>query len=210
MSKKNKYDELANFIVQLVGGKENIQYVTHCVTRLRINVNDTTKVDTKKIEEIEGCLGVQWSGNQLQIIIGQAVADAYKRVVEVNNLQDTGSSQKPSNNEKKNPVIAILDIVAGCITPVIPGLIAGGFFQILVLLTTMAGLISEGSSIHTVLTFVGNTPFYFLPVFIGGYTAKKLGGNQTMGMIVGAMFLHPDFISGLAEGPLSIFGLSNL
>ena len=77
----------------------------------------------------------------------------------------------------------------------------------LVLLTTMAGLISEGSSIHTVLTFVGNTPFYFLPVFIGGYTAKKLGGNQTMGMIVGAMFLHPDFISGLAEGPLSIFGL---
>lgn len=207
MSKKNKYDELANFIVQLVGGKENIQYVTHCVTRLRINVNDTTKVDTKKIEEIEGCLGVQWSGNQLQIIIGQAVADAYKRVVEVNNLQDTGSSQKPSNNEKKNPVIAILDIVAGCITPVIPGLIAGGFFQILVLLTTMAGLISEGSSIHTVLTFVGNTPFYFLPVFIGGYTAKKLGGNQTMGMIVGAMFLHPDFISGLAEGPLSIFGL---
>ena len=128
MSKKNKYDELANFIVQLVGGKENIQYVTHCVTRLRINVNDTTKVDTKKIEEIEGCLGVQWSGNQLQIIIGQAVADAYKRVVEVNNLQDTGSSQKPSNNEKKNPVIAILDIVAGCITPVIPGLIAGGFF----------------------------------------------------------------------------------
>ena len=47
-SKKNKYDELANFIVQLVGGKENIQYVTHCVTRLRINVNDTTKVDTKK------------------------------------------------------------------------------------------------------------------------------------------------------------------
>lgn len=207
MSKKNKYDELANFIVQLVGGKENIQYVTHCVTRLRINVNDTTKVDTKKIEEIEGCLGVQWSGNQLQIIIGQAVADAYKRVVEVNNLQDTGSSQKPSNNEKKNPVIAILDIVAGCITPVIPGLIAGGFFQILVLLTTMAGLISEGSSIHTVLTFVGNTPFYFLPVFIGGYTAKKLGGNQTMGMIVGAMFLHPDFISGLAEGTLSIFGL---
>lgn len=71
MSKKNKYDELANFIVQLVGGKENIQYVTHCVTRLRINVNDTTKVDTKKIEEIEGCLGVQWSGNQLQIIIGK-------------------------------------------------------------------------------------------------------------------------------------------
>lgn len=207
MSKKNKYDELANSIVQLVGGKENIQYVTHCVTRLRINVNDTTKVDTKKIEEIEGCLGVQWSGNQLQIIIGQTVADAYKRVVEVNNLQDTGSAQKTSNNEKKNPVIAILDIVAGCITPVIPGLIAGGFFQIFVLLATMAGLISEGSSTHTVLTFVGNTPFYFLPVFVGGYTAKKLGGNQTMGMLVGAMFLHPDFNSGLAEGPLSIFGL---
>lgn len=215
MNKKNQFDDMANHIVEYVGGKENILYVTHCVTRLRINVKSTDKVDIEKIKKLHGCLGTQWSGNQLQLIIGQSVSDAYDHVMSVNKLSEVAENSEVNikdvetntKNKKKNPVIAILDIVAGCITPVIPGLIAGGFFQILVLLATMCGWLTAGSSTHTVLTFVGNVPFYFLPVFVGGYTAKKLGGNQTMGMIIGAIFLHPDFISALSEGNLSVFGI---
>ncbi|MGN1388786.1 MAG: PTS transporter subunit EIIC [Bulleidia sp.] len=211
MSKDTRFDELADHVVDLTGGKENIEYVTHCVSRLRINVRDTSAVKTEEIRKIPGVVGVQWSGKQLQIIIGQAVEDAYRKVLAVNHLPEGGGStavrEPEKKTEKKNPVIAVLDIVAGCITPVIPGLIAGGFFQILIMLATMAGWLDTSSSTYTVLSFVGNTPFYFLPIFVGGYTARKLGGNQTLGMIAGAILLHPNFVSALSEGSLTIFSL---
>lgn len=211
MKKENRYDQLAEKIVGLVGGKENIITLGHCVTRLRFNVRDKSKVDTEAVKKLPGCLGVQWSGDQLQVIIGQAVGDAYQLVLQKHKLDDLAGGEVPADVEapkpKKNRVIDLLDLVAGCITPVVPALIAGGFIQIVVLLGTTFGLLAEGSGTHTVLTFAGNAPFYFLPIYIGGYTAKKLGGNTSLGMIVGALFIHPDFIAALEAGPLNIFGI---
>lgn len=211
MKKEERYEKLATDIVGLVGGKENIITVGHCVTRLRFNVRDKSKVQTEAVKKLPGCLGVQWSGDQLQVIIGQAVGDAYQLVLKKHGLDDLAGGEVPADapapKQNKNKVIAVLDLVAGCITPIVPALIAGGFIQIIVLLGTMSGLLAEGSGTHTVLTFAGNAPFYFLPIYVGGFTAKKLGGNTSLGMIVGALFIHPDFIAALDAGPLDIFGI---
>ena len=70
MAKKNKYEDLSNRVIGLVGEKENITFFTHCVTRLRLTVKDKSLVNVKEIEKIEGVIGCQWVGDQFQIIIG--------------------------------------------------------------------------------------------------------------------------------------------
>ena len=78
----NKYDVLVQNIVDCVGGKENVEFFTHCVTRLRFNVKDQSLVKMEEIEKMPGALGAQWQNGQLQIIIGQSVGDVYKAICE--------------------------------------------------------------------------------------------------------------------------------
>ena len=80
------YNEIADQIVNLVGGKDNIAFFTHCVTRLRFNVKDESKVNKDGVDKLPSVLGSQWQNGQLQVIIGQAVGDVYKLVCEKKDL----------------------------------------------------------------------------------------------------------------------------
>lgn len=207
---EGRYDELADKIVGLVGGKENIQTLTHCVTRLRFNVKDKTPVDLESIKKLPGAMGAQWSGDQLQVIIGQSVGDAYNLVCKKHGLGGGGSVNEDLGDapKKKFSVSMILDTIAGCITPTIPLLMAGGFLKILVILCEFAGILTAGQPTHTVLSFAGDAAFYFLPIFVGGNAAKKLGGSQALGMMLGAIFVHPNFIAAVGAGEaLNVFGI---
>ena len=209
MAKKERFEELTNSVIDLIGGKDNIVFFTHCVTRLRFNVKDKGGVNEEAIEKIPGVIGCQWSGDQFQIIIGQAVGDAYDLI-----CKKTGLAQQEAINEnldqpkKKISFATIMDGISGCITPCIPVLIGAGMIKIIVMVCEMLGILVDGNPTHTVLTFVGDAGFYFLPVMIGGYTAKKFGGNTALGILLGAMFIHPTFISAVTDGTaLSVFGL---
>lgn len=208
--KQERYEELADKIVGLVGGKDNIQTVTHCVTRLRFNVKNKELVDLDAVKELPGAMGAQWSGEQLQVIIGQSVGDAYDLVCKKHGLDAGGAVNEDLGDapKKKLSVSIVLDTIAGCITPTIPLLMAGGFLKILVILGEFTGLLTAGQPTHTVLSFAGDAAFYFLPIFVGSNAAKKLGGNPALGMMLGAILIHPDFIAAIGAGEaLSIFGL---
>lgn len=202
MSKKERYENLACSVIDLIGGKDNVSFFTHCVTRLRFNLKDKSLVKMEEIEKIEGVVGCQWSGDQLQIIIGQAVGDAYQLICKKTGLaQQEGISENLDKGEKKKfSINMIFDAVSGCITPLIPVLIGAGFIKIIILIGEMAGILTPGGSTHTVLTFVGDAGFYFLPVFVGATAAKKFGANMGLGMLMGAIFIHPSFIAAVAEG----------
>lgn len=210
MAKNKDYNELADKIVGLAGGKENISFVTHCVTRLRITVKSKDGIDLESIKKLGGVLGAQWQGDQLQIIIGQSVADAYDLVCKKNGLTGAGSvdENKGDDKKKKLSVGLVLDTLSGCITPTIPLLMAGGFLKIVVILGELLGLLTAGQPTHTVLSFAADAAFYFLPIFVGATTAKKVGANQALGMLMGAILIHPNFIAAIGAGEaLNIFGL---
>lgn len=209
MAKKERYEDLANSVIDLVGGKDNITFFTHCVTRLRFNVKDKSAVKKEDIEKIQGVMGCQWSGNQLQIIIGQAVGDAYQLICKKTGLESQESvNENLDGGKKKFSINAIFDGISGCITPLIPVLIGAGFIKIIILLGELSGLLTAGGATHTVLTFVGDAGFYFLPVFVGATAAKKFGANMGLGMLMGAIFIHPSFISAITEGTaLTVYGI---
>ena len=156
-------------------------------------------------------MGCQWVGDQYQIIIGQAVGDAYNLIAEKTGLakQDAVQEDLGDAPKKKFSINTVFDAISGCITPLIPVLIGAGFIKIIVLLGEQFGLLAAGMPTHTVLTFVGDAGFYFLPVFIGATAAKKFGANMGLGMLIGAMLIHPNFIAAVTEGTaLDVFGIS--
>lgn len=211
MAKKN-YDELADKILGLIGGKENISFLTHCVTRLRFELKDQSLVDMEKIKAVPGVLGAQWSGVQLQIIIGQAVADAYNALCEKTGIAKQAAIDEnlddPAGDTKKISAAVILDKFSGCLTPLIPMMIGAGMIKVLTMVLSMMGLVTADSPTYAVLSFVGDAAFYFFPVMIGATAAKKFGANMGIGMMLGAILIHPSFVAMVTGGAaINLFGL---
>lgn len=202
----NKYEQLATEIVGLVGGKDNIAYFTHCVTRLRFNLKDQGLGQVDAITKLPGVLGAQWQNGQLQVIIGQAVADAYKLICEKHDLaaekpvdealDDTASLRKKGI---KGIIDRIFDGISGSLTPLIPVLIGCGMIKVLLIILDMIGVSAE-SGTYQLLNFAGDAGFYFLPVLVGAFAAKKFGANMGLGMVLGAMLIYPGFVSGVGAG----------
>ena len=128
-----KYNELAQTILENVGGEENISNMTHCMTRLRFNLKDQSKVNEESLKSMTGVLGVVQSGGQYQIIIGQTVNKVYNNLLEL-----TGKAQEQEEveaKEEKEPFTLkglgnkVLDYLAGSLTPLIPVLIAASMFK---------------------------------------------------------------------------------
>ena len=101
MAKKN-YEKLAKEIVRYIGGPENVNALVHCATRLRFKVKNTQNVDKKKLEQLEGVITVLDSGGQIQVVIGQHVADVYDTIFEVTDLKKENPSDAEESGEKKN------------------------------------------------------------------------------------------------------------
>jgi phosphotransferase system glucose/maltose/N-acetylglucosamine-specific IIC component/phosphotransferase system IIB component len=179
------------------------------MTRLRLNIIDKSRVQIDEIKKINGVLGAVYSGDQLQIIIGQDVADVYEKFCVIGGFAKQKAVEENLDGAKtKFSIKSIFEAIAGCVTPVIPVLIGGGFIKIVVLLGNLIGLLPEESGTYIVLTFLGDAAFYFLPVFIGATAAKRFKANMGLGMLVGAMLIHPTFVNAVSEGTaLTIFGI---
>lgn len=212
MAKKD-FGALAQAVIEQVGGKENITYLTHCITRLRFNLKDRGLADLEKIKGVSGVLGVQWSGDQLQIIIGQSVEDAYNAICEKTGLEkreavDENLDGDLAGTKKKISVASVLDKFSGCLTPLIPMMVGSGMIKVLIMVLTMTGLLSTESATYTSLTFISDAGFYFFPILIGATAAKKFGANMGIGMMLGGILVHPTFVALVSAGTeVSIFGL---
>lgn len=205
--KNNKYDMLTDEIVNLVGGKENVSRFSHCITRLRFDVKDKGLVKAEQIEKIGGVVGVRWSGDQLQIIIGNNVGDVYDVICKKHGLAKAEVVKENLDEPKKKfSVASFIDMIAGCVIPLVPILMGAGMIKVFCLLAVQAGILDAAGSTYKVLDFVNNAAFYFLPVFVGATAAKKFGANIGMGMLIGAMLIHPTFIASVGEG-LTIFNI---
>ena len=209
MRKNKKFDEMSDKIIEYIGGKENISFCTYCMTRLRFNLKDINLAQVKEIDQLEGVMGYQWQGDQLQIIIGSSVEDVYKLICEKTNLAKEDLIMENIDGVKKKISIGtLIEGIAGCVQPLLPVLIGAGMLKVILILGELSNILIIGSGTHTVLSFASDAGFYFLPVFAGMSSAKKFNTNQGLGMLIGAILIHPAFASAtLAGSGLSVFGI---
>lgn len=212
MAKESKFKNLADHIITLVGGKDNITFFTHCITRLRFNLKDKDMADVKAIEGLKEVVGVKWSGEQLQVIIGTEVGDAYKLICQENGLQaEEGIDENldgKAAGKKKFSLNAVIDGISGCITPILPMLVGSGMIKVILVLLTQFNMMGAENPTYATLNFVADAAFYFLPVAVGVTGAKKFGANMAIGLLLGAALVHPNFVAMVgAGGEISIFGI---
>lgn len=205
-----KYNALADHVIGLVGGKENILSFTHCVTRLRFNLKDTPKAKTEQIKKLEHTVGTKWAGNQLQIIIGTDVANAYKAILEKNNMQElTSSGNAPATKGKKKfRPQAVIEAITGCVIPLIPAFMGVSLVKTLGILLNFMGILSAESSTYMMLDMVGTAGMYFMPILVAYTAAKKFGATEVLAMALCSLMLAPSFVENVTNSAaMTIWGI---
>lgn len=214
MAKEN-YSRLAKEVVSAVGGKDNIESVSNCITRLRFILKDDTIPDEKKVKAISGVKGVMNQGGQYQVIIGTHVSQVVDFVRTEAELSDGGvqeSAADTSNTSKakgaKGAFNSFFKTISGSIMPMLGLMIAGGIIKGLLTVLATTGVLSNESGTYLILYAASDAVLYFMPVIVGFTCGKLFGCNQYITAVIGATFLYPNLLTAVAaEGGISFLGL---
>lgn len=203
MEENMNYEELGAKILELVGGKDNVTGLTHCATRLRFNLKDTSKAQTATLKSTAGVLGVVENGGQYQIVIGNDVNHVYKPIADVCKLSgsasDNGSGGKQEQPEEKKGIGArLIDTITGIFTPILPAITAAGMLKAVLALLVAFKWIENTDSSYQVINFMADAAFYFLPILLANSAAKKFNCNPYLAMMLGGILLHPSFVDMVA------------
>lgn len=201
------YKALAQDIIRLIGGTENIRQLTHCATRLRFEFYDKGKADAKKIEALQGVISVVEKGGQFQIIIGNEVQSVFRAIK--SEMKDTPHNDTPeTGGEKPSIVNRIISVISTTFTPVIPALIGGGMIKAVLSILVLFSLVNETSSTYEIINFISDAPFYFMPVLLAYGAAMKFQCSPIMAMTLACALLHPTWNSIVEAGEsISFFGI---
>lgn len=195
---KKDYAALAAFILEHVGGKENVVSLTHCVTRLRFRLKDEAKADTQALKNKDGVIDVIQKGGQYQVVIGNDVEDAYDAVLALGIGGSGEVPPDPAETGKQSFINRFIALISGIFTPLL-GLMCGcGILKGLIAFLGALGVISTSSGTYIIINSIGDVSFYFFPVFVAYTAADKFGMNHFVGMAIGAALLHPN-IAALAK-----------
>lgn len=194
-----KYEELVNFIIKNIGGKENVISLTHCVTRLRFQLKDESKANDEVLKANDGIITVMHTAGQYQIVIGNHVGDVYETI-----LPKLGLSGEVVETKNKTSIKdKFADLVSSIFMPAIGMLCACGMIKGLNTILSFAGIYSSTSGLYTLIDAIGDSIFYFFPVIIGYTSAKKFKLTPFVGMVIGLALCYPT-ING---ADLSIVGI---
>ncbi len=194
--------ELAKEILEHTGGSGNITQLNNCATRLRMNFKDESKIDLNKIKQINGVLGAAKKSGQYQIIIGTDVSNVCDEIRKMGQIDESAVPMK-----KAGKLDTLMDIFASIFTPVIPAITAAGMIKAILVICVLLGMNKE-SQVYSVLNFIADAGFYFMPVMLAFSSAKKLGCNPYLAVMIGGVLLHPNFAKMVSAGdPVFFLGI---
>ena len=208
-----KYTELAQDILDHVGGRDNVSSLKHCVTRLRFTLKDEDKADTDYLMQRDGVVTVVKAGGQYQVVIGNHVPDVYAEVLAVGGLQGAGTVDADEGDAvKKNPLDAFIDIVSSIFQPFLGPLAAAGIIKgVVAILTATLGWTAANNGVALVLTAAGDGFFQFLPMMIALNAARKFKMNDFTALAIAAAMVYPNLeasVTALGKaGAANFFGL---
>ena len=201
------YKRLAEQILEAVGGKGNVTFVAHCITRLRFNLKDESKADDAVVEAIDGVVGVQHAAGQYQVIIGPGVDQAYDEVLALTGQAESVTVDAEAE-DKPHGLAAVMKVISGVMMPVLPALTACGIVSALAVVLKTTEVLSPEDGLYTLINTIGNACLHFFPVIVAGSAAKFFGMDTWLGCVLGAVMIHPNFTAiAAAGGTIDIFGM---
>lgn len=205
-----KYTEDVRQLLELIGGKENIQAVSHCMTRMRFVLVDEKKADARAIEKIRSVKGTFTQAGQYQVIIGNDVAVFYNEFTAYAGIEGVSKDAvKAAARTNQNPLQKIMSALGEIFAPLIPALICGGlvlgFRNIIGEINFFAGGTKSLADIsqfwagtYSFLWLIGEAVFHLLPVGIVWSITKKMGTTQILGIILGLTLVSSQLLNGFS------------
>ena len=212
-----KYENDVKQLLKLIGGKENIQAVSHCMTRMRFVLVDPKKADEKAIEEIPAVKGTFTQAGQYQVIIGNDVSVFYNEFTSYAGIEGVSKeAAKAAAKTNQNVVQKIMGALGEIFAPLIPALICGGlilgFRNIIGEINffengtkSLADMYQFWEGTYNFLWLIGEAVFHLLPVGIVWSITKKMGTTQILGIILGLTLVSSQLLNGfsVADTPAS-------
>ena len=205
-----KYRDDVEQLLKLIGGKENIQAVSHCMTRMRFVLVDPKKADEKAIENIPSVKGTFTQAGQYQVIIGNDVAVFYNEFTAYAGIEGVSKDAvKAAAKTGQNPVQRIMGALGEIFAPLIPALICGGlilgFRNVIGEINffadgtqSLADISQFWAGMYQFLWLIGEAVFHMLPVGIVWSITKKMGTTQILGIILGLTLVSPQLLNGFS------------
>ncbi|OUP08446.1 PTS system trehalose-specific EIIBC component [Collinsella sp. An2] len=213
-----KYTEDAGKLLDLVGGKENISAVTHCMTRMRFVLVDESKADVKAIEDLPSAKGTFTQAGQFQVIIGNDVADFYQEFTKVSGIEGVSKeAAKAAAGANQNPLQRAMGVLGEIFAPLIPALICGGLilgfrniigevnffdasgaFDLEHGTQSIADMWTFWNGMYNFLWVIGEAVFHMLPVGICWSVTRKMGTTPILGIILGLTLVSPQLLNGFS------------
>ncbi|MDG5480583.1 MULTISPECIES: PTS system trehalose-specific EIIBC component [Staphylococcus] len=210
-------------IVEAVGGKDNLDTATHCVTRLRLVLKDDDKVDKDRLSENDLVKGQFKADNQYQIVIGPGTVDeVYKQLIAETGISESSKDDaKAAAAKKGNPIQRLIKLLGDIFIPILPAIVTAGLLMGINNLLTMEDLFGpkplveqfpQLGDISNIINVIASTAFIFLPALIGWSSMRVFGGSQILGLVLGLILMNPQLVSqyDIAKGNIptwDIFGL---
>ncbi|MFC3039325.1 PTS system trehalose-specific EIIBC component [Virgibacillus xinjiangensis] len=220
------YADEAKDIVAAVGGLENINAATHCVTRLRFALGDEEKVNQEALENLDIVKGSFAANGQFQVVIGQGTVDkVYKAMVDETGISEaTKEEVKEAGGNKQNFLQRGVKVLADIFIPILPAIVTAGLLlglnNILVnpLFTDqpIIEMYPQWAGVAEMINIIANTAFTFLPALIGWSAVNRFGGNPLLGIVLGLILVHPalmpasEYAQAAAEGTAPTWNLFGL
>lgn len=192
-----KYTEEAKELLALVGGKENITAVSHCITRMRFVLNEPEKADIKGIEAMKAVKGSFTQSGQFQVIIGNNVTDFYNDFIAAAGIEGVSKdSVKQAAKQNQNLLQRMITALAEIFAPLIPAIITGGLIlgfrnciDSIYLFEngtkTLCDISQFWSGVDSFLWLIGEAVFHMLPVGICWTVTKKMRTTEMLGIVLG-------------------------
>lgn len=203
---KKDYPKLASTILENVGGKENVEFVMNCATRLRFTLKNMDLAKTEEIKNTKGVIDVIIQNGQYQVCIGPDVIDVFKELNKIGDFSQK-KEEEPKNDQKL--IDKFFGVVSGIFTPIVPVLMAAGMVGALLTVLDLIGVLPSTSSTYYVWNLIKEAGFYFLPFYVAYTASQKLGANPFLSMLLAGVLLHPQLsdFSSLGVKQLTFFGI---
>lgn len=189
------YTQLCQDILENVGGKENINGLTHCITRLRFKLKDDTKANTEVIEKLPGVIKVMNANGQYHVVVGNKVEDVYEQFIKVSGVAAGGAVEVEEAEGPKSPAAIVIDLISGIFSPILGPFCAAGIMKgILACITQFVPAFANDGA-YTVLYTIADGLFYFLPVMLAITAARKFKMTEFTALGIGVALVYPTMVA---------------
>ncbi|MFH4930561.1 PTS system trehalose-specific EIIBC component [Staphylococcus cohnii] len=210
-------------IVEAIGGRENLDTATHCVTRLRLVLKDDDKVDKDRLSNNDLVKGQFKADNQYQIVIGPGTVDeVYKQFIEETGAESASKDDaKAAAAKKGNPIQRLVKLLGDIFIPILPAIVTAGLLLGIYNVLTMEDLFGKQALVAQypqlgdfadIINVIANTAFIFLPALIGWSSMCVFGGSQILGLVLGLILMNPQLASqyDIGKGNIPVWHIFGL